>query len=135
MWLLNTGDHMGRFDCTQMWLNCPCGVMISILASNVEDRRYMYEPRVVQSYVYKIGICCFYTKYSALRRRSTDWLAHNPDNVSEWGDISADFCFSELALENSNVACWSSTMLTTSSFYWKWTCSRHDIAEKLLSWR
>ena len=34
---------------------------------------------------YKIGICCFSAKHTALRRKSKDWLAWNQDNVSEWG--------------------------------------------------
>jgi hypothetical protein len=34
---------------------------------------------------YKIGICCFSTKHAALRRKGKDWLAWNPENVSEWG--------------------------------------------------
>ena len=36
---------------------------------------------------YKIGICCFYAKLAALRRKSKDWLARNQNNVSEWSDI------------------------------------------------
>jgi hypothetical protein len=28
---------------------------------------------------FKIGICCFSTKYVALRRKSNDWLAGNQD--------------------------------------------------------
>ena len=31
--------------------------------------------------------------------------------------------------------CWSRTKRTSSSSHWKLTCSRHDIAEKLLNWR
>ena len=27
-------------------------------------------------------------KHAVLRRKSKDWLARNPDNVSEWGDMS-----------------------------------------------
>ena len=37
---------------------------------------------------YKIGVCCFFTKHAALRRKSKDWLARNQNNVSEWGNIS-----------------------------------------------
>jgi hypothetical protein len=39
---------------------------------------------------YKIGMCCFSTKHTALMRKSKDWLkmARNQDNVSKWGDIS-----------------------------------------------
>jgi hypothetical protein len=49
--------------------------------------------------------------------------------------LSADCCFSELALYKSNSVCWSSTKRTSSSSHWKLTCSRYDIAEKLLNWR
>jgi hypothetical protein len=37
---------------------------------------------------YKIGICCFSAKHTALRRKSKDWLARNQNNVSEWSDMS-----------------------------------------------
>jgi len=36
---------------------------------------------------YKIGICCFYVKHTALRKKSKDWLPRNQVNVSEWGDM------------------------------------------------
>ena len=36
---------------------------------------------------YKVGVCCFSAKYSALMRKSKDGLAWNQDNVSEWADI------------------------------------------------
>ena len=48
--------------------------------------------------------------------------------------LSADCCFSELALLKSNSVCWSRTKRTPSSSHWKLTCSGHDIAEKLLSY-
>ena len=32
---------------------------------------------------YKIGICCFSAKHTALRRKSKDWLSGNQINVSE----------------------------------------------------
>ena len=63
------------------------GVMVSVLASRVEDRG--------------IGICCFSAKHEALRRKSKDWLDRNQVNVSEWGDMyirAVDCCFNELAL-------------------------------------
>jgi hypothetical protein len=37
---------------------------------------------------YKIGICYFSAKHSALRRKNKDWLARNQNNVSEWSDMS-----------------------------------------------
>jgi hypothetical protein len=62
------------------------GVMVGVLASSVVDRGF--EPRSGQTKDYRIGICCFSTKYAALRRKSKDWLARNQNNVSEWSDMS-----------------------------------------------
>ena len=61
-------------------------VMVSMLASSVVDRRF--EPRSSQTKDYKIGICCFSAKHTALKRKSKDWLARNQNNVSEWSDMS-----------------------------------------------
>ena len=83
-------------------------VMVSMLVSGAVD--YGLEPRSGQTKAYKIGICCISAKHAALRRKSKDWLARNQDNQS-------------------------TTKLTSSSSRWKLTCSRHDIAEKLLSCR
>jgi len=33
-------------------------------------------------------ICCISAKHATLRSKNKDWLAKNPDNVSEWGDMS-----------------------------------------------
>jgi hypothetical protein len=60
--------------------------MVSMLASSVVDRGF--EPRSGQTKDYKIGICCFYAKYVALRRKSKIWLTQNQENVSEWGGLS-----------------------------------------------
>ena len=76
------------------------GVMVRVLASSAVDRGF--EPRSGQTKDYKIGICCFSAKHTALKRKSRDWLAWNQDNVSEWDDMSADCCFSELTLKKSN---------------------------------
>ena len=71
--------------------------MVSMLAFSVIDRGF--EPRSGQSKDYKIGICCFFAKHAALRRKNKDWLARNQDNVSEWYDMSICIrCFNELAL-------------------------------------
>jgi hypothetical protein len=44
-----------------------------------------------------------YPKHAVLRRKSKDWLVWNQDNLSEWGTyLSADCCFSELALYKFN---------------------------------
>jgi hypothetical protein len=60
--------------------------MFCVLASNGVDR--WFEPRSGQTKDYKIGICCFSAKHTAIRRKSKDWLARNQDIVSEWGDMS-----------------------------------------------
>jgi hypothetical protein len=60
--------------------------MVSVLASSAVDRGL--EPRSGQTKDYEIGICCFYAKHAALRRKSRDWLARNQYNVSEWSDMS-----------------------------------------------
>jgi hypothetical protein len=66
--------------------------MVSVLASSVVDR--MFEPRSGQTKDYKISICCISAKYTALREKSEGWLAQNGATC-----LSADFCFSELALK------------------------------------
>jgi hypothetical protein len=70
-------------------LNHIVGVMVRVFVSSVVDRGF--EPGRVKPNI-KIGICCFSAKHAALTRKSKDWLARNQDNVS------ADCCFSELAL-------------------------------------
>ncbi len=67
-----------------MVYNCIDGVMVSVLASSAVDRGF--EPRSGQTKDYKISICCFSVKHSALKRKSKNWLAQ--DNVSEWSDMS-----------------------------------------------
>ena len=63
-------------------LNRIGGVIVSVLTLSAVDRGF--EPRSGQTKDYKIGICCFYAKHAALRRKSKDWLARNQNNVSEW---------------------------------------------------
>ena len=67
-------------------INCIGGVMVSVLVSSAVEREF--EPRLGQTKNYKIGICCFSAKHTALRRKSKGWLARNQNNVSEWSDIS-----------------------------------------------
>ena len=62
------------------------GVMVSVFVSSVEDSGF--EPRSGQTEDYKIGMCCFSTKHTALRRKSKDWSARNHSNVFELGDMS-----------------------------------------------
>jgi hypothetical protein len=70
--------------------------MVSVLTSSAVDLGF--EPRSGQTKHYKIGICCFSAKHAALRRKNTNWLARNQDDVSEWSDMSiCGLYFSELA--------------------------------------
>ena len=55
--------------------------MVSVFVSSAVDRGF--EPLSGQTKDYKIGICCFSAKHTALRRKSKDWLAWNQNNVSE----------------------------------------------------
>ena len=61
------------------------GIMASVLASSVVDR--WIESRSGKTKDYKLGMCCFSAKYTALRRKSKDLLARNQDNVSELGNM------------------------------------------------
>ena len=97
---------------------------------------FRYHSRLLgQSKDYKIGIFCFSARHAAYRRKGKNWLARNQDNVSEWSDISIRGLLLQWAsTKKSNYACWYSTNWTSSSYHWTLICSRHDIAEKLLSW-
>jgi hypothetical protein len=61
-------------------------INLTALVASAVDRGF--EPRSGQTKHYKISICCFSAKHTALRRKSKDWLAQNQNNVSEWSDIS-----------------------------------------------
>jgi hypothetical protein len=37
---------------------------------------------------YKLGMCCFFERHTALKRNSKVWLARNKNSVYEWGDMS-----------------------------------------------
>ena len=60
--------------------------MVSILTLSLIDRGF--EPRSGKTKDYKIGICCFSTKHTALKRKNKDFLAQDQDqdNVSELSD-------------------------------------------------
>jgi hypothetical protein len=76
------------------------GVMVSVLASSVVDRRF--EPRSDQTKDYRIDMCCFSAKHAAVRRKNKDWLARNQNNVSEWSDMSTlKLLFQRVGLEQS----------------------------------
>ena len=51
-------------------------IMVSLL-----DLVLWFEPRSGQTKDFKIGICCFSAKHTALRRRRKDWLAQNQDKA------------------------------------------------------
>ena len=63
--------------------------MVRVLASSAMDRGF--DPLSDRTKDYKIGICCFSAKHSALRSKSKDWLTGDQNNVSEWGDMSILF--------------------------------------------
>ena len=86
-----------------------------------------FEPQWGQTKDYKIGICCFSAKRSALGGKSKDWLARNQNNVSEWSDMSTR----GLLLKHYKNPCWFSTKRTSSSSHYTLICSRHDIAKKI----
>ena len=54
-------------------MNPTCGVMVSVLASNVVDREF--ESRAGQIKDYTIGICSISAKHIALRRKRTKHLS------------------------------------------------------------
>jgi hypothetical protein len=103
------------------------GIMVSLLTSSVVDREF--EHRSGKTKDYKIGICCFSAKHTALRRKSKDWFARNQNNVSR---VKLHVYPRTVVSVSYIVACWSSSKRSSSSSHWKLT--RHDIAEKLLNW-
>ena len=66
-------------DTVRFYVNCISGLMVRMLASSVVDRGF--KSQMVQTKDYKIVICCFSAKHTALRRKSKD-------NGSEWGNMS-----------------------------------------------
>ena len=61
-------------------------VMVSMLGLSAVDREF--EPLSGHTKDFKIDMCSFSAKHTQLRRKSTDWLARNQNNVSEWSDMS-----------------------------------------------
>jgi hypothetical protein len=59
--------------------------MVCVFSLSAVDRGF--ESWTGQTKDYKIDICCFSSKHTALMRKSKDWLAQNQDNVSKWGDM------------------------------------------------
>ena len=62
-------------------MSCIGDVMVSMLTSSVVDHGFKFLPGETKDY--KIGICCFCAKHTALKRKSKDWLDWNQNNVSE----------------------------------------------------
>ena len=58
---------------SRLWCNGEC--------ARLECGDRVFEPRSGQTKDNKIGICCFFAKHTALRRKIKDWLARNQDNV------------------------------------------------------
>ena len=57
--------------------------MVSVLVSSAVDREF--ESRSSQPKAIKlVCICCFSSQHTALKRKSTDWLPRNQNNMSEW---------------------------------------------------
>jgi hypothetical protein len=84
--------------------------MVSVPASGVVDRGF--KPQSGQTKNYKIGICCFSDKQTALKRKGKD-LFYYKDPIQHV-DLTQNGHHHLLI---------------------KLTCSRHDMAEKLLIWR
>ena len=94
------------------------GEMVSVLASSGVDRGF--EPRLGQTQDY--GICCFSAEHVALRRRTKTGWTRNQDNVS-------------MDYKNQTKRVGLVQSGPHHHFIENVTCSRHDIAEKLRSWR
>jgi hypothetical protein len=76
--------------------------------------------------------CCCSAKHTAIRRKSKDWLDRNQENVSWVGwYVYLRIVFS---VSYKNPTKRVGLVQSRSSFHWKLTCFRHDIAEKLVSW-
>jgi hypothetical protein len=61
------------------------GVMLSMLISSAVDS--MFEPLSGQTKDYKISICCFSSKYPALKENETNWwfgVLQNLELIKKW---------------------------------------------------
>lgn len=104
-------------------------VMVSHLSSSTIDRglnlgqvRSWFEPWSGQVEGHKMGISCFFSKYTALRRKSKDGLSQNQNKLSKWSGMSTGRLLFQ----------WSIAKRTSSSSDRNLTCSNHDTAKKLL---
>ena len=132
----NTGDidsiHTFR-KASKTYLHRIGSVIASVIASRTVNR--WFEARLGQTKENKIGICWFSAKHTPLRRNIKDLMDRNQDNVSEWGDISIRRLLfqraSTIQIQLSVLIQYKADLIIISL---KLTCSRHDIAGKLLSW-
>ena len=75
MWnLMNFYMHYSLIT-TYQWCN-----LVSVLALSVVHRGF--KPRSGQTKDYKIGVCLFSSKHTALKRNSKDCFGRHQDNVS-----------------------------------------------------
>jgi hypothetical protein len=80
-----------------LWLGIIKNFFLYELYSEKSEMTNSYVHLSDQTKDYKIGICCFSAKHAALRRKNKDGLARIvcPSGAT---CLSADYCFSELAL-------------------------------------
>ena len=71
--------YCSYLHCCHLCEDCIDGVMVSVLT--LRGVNWGFKPRSVQIKDYEIGICCFSTKYTALRWKSKNWVHQNQDNV------------------------------------------------------
>ena len=79
-------NNEGAVSLLDVCVNRIDDAMVSMLVSSTVVPAF--EPRSDQTKDYNIGICCISAKHTALRRKSTYWLARIQDNLSKWGDMS-----------------------------------------------
>jgi hypothetical protein len=84
---------------------------------------------------YRIGICCFSAKHTALRSKSKDWLTQIQDNVSKWSKMSIHGMLFKWAntikIQLSMLIYYKADIIIISL---KVNCYHYDIAEILLTW-
>ena len=93
--------------------------------------RSWYRERSGKTRDYTNGNSSCTTKRTSFISKSKHQLTRTRDNVSEWGDISTHgWMLLGASSIKYNYVCWSST---SSSSHRNVVCSRHDIAENLVT--
>ena len=72
---MKPSNHLIGYHIMDIWIflkriNSISGVIVSVLASSAVDCGF--DPRSGQTKDYKIDICCFSVKHTALRKKSKD---------------------------------------------------------------